>query len=118
VLEAEKRARVEAEAESVAHVQELDELLKTHEKDVDTLTSELKTAHDEVPALEAEITVLRGELSSMRTQLDSEILVARTANEQLDRNRALLEQARRSLDELLRRGGAGPKPPPETGGNS
>jgi chromosome segregation ATPase len=111
-LSTEKRACAEATADASSRVQEIEELLTTHQKDIEQMTSELNTSHAEVSALEAEITVLRGELANMRSQLDSEILVARTANEQLDRNRTLLEQAHRSLEDVIRHTTGGSKAPP------
>ncbi len=102
-LEKERRARIEERTSAAARIDALEQLAQSRNVEVALHRRQADEAHSEVPALEAEIAVLRTELTEARRLLDERATLAKSADEQLDRQRALLERARDALAEALGR---------------
>jgi hypothetical protein len=100
-LDLERRDRLREEGETMMQIDELEERVTSANAQIGALTSELAHLREEVPALEGEIGALRAELSIVRTKLESESALARVANEQVERNRKLLDRAKETLAALV-----------------
>ncbi len=106
-LEKERRARLEERTSAGARIDALEQLAQSRNAEAALHRRQADEAHSEVPALEAEIAVLRTELTEARRLLDERAALARSADDQLDRQRALLERARDALAEALGRDASG-----------
>jgi CheY-like chemotaxis protein len=96
-LEKERRARIEERTSAGARIDALEQLAGSRSEEVQQYRREADDLHGELAALEAEIAVLRTELTEMRRKFSEQTELARTADDQLERQRALLALARDTL---------------------
>lgn len=99
-LDRARREREEEARESDGRVDALQALLASRGEEVERLLLELERDRLERSALEAEIVVMRSEMMSVRRELEREAIAAAAATAQLERDRALLERARKVVAEL------------------
>jgi chromosome segregation ATPase len=100
-LEGERRARVEERTAAAARIDALETLVVARADEGERLRRDANEAHTELAALEAEIAVLRTEVTEMRRRIEEQTAVARATDEQIDRQRALLDRARSAIGELV-----------------
>lgn len=100
-LDFERRDRLREEGAWMNQVDELEARIAERDTELTEARRESAELREEIPALEAEIAALRSEVASARTKLDNEAALVRAANDQLERNKKLLDRARAALAELV-----------------